>query len=82
MAKMTRQLDVILRRQNMRRVNLNIGDRITFKAATRDSYKKMTRVVTGFWPDGCPTVRAHGWSDFVVRWNEILEVLPTENARS
>jgi len=65
----------------MRRVKLNIGDRITFKAATRDSYKKITRVVTGFWSNGCPTVRAHGWSDFVVRWNEISAVLPTEKGR-
>lgn len=53
---------------------IKIGDRITFKAATRFSYSKATRVVNGFC-NGMPTVRYAGWPNFIVRPNEILEVL-------
>ena len=60
-------------------MKIEIGDRITFRAATRDGNRKMTRVVNGFWLDGTmPTVRAHGWSNFIVRLHEIIEVHPRD----
>lgn len=56
---------------------INEGDRITFKAATRHSYRKVTRVVNGFWlSTNKPTVRYQGWSDFAVQAHEIIEVHP------
>lgn len=58
----------------MTRKRIKIGDRITFKAATRDSYRKATRVVNGF-HFGQPTVRYAGWSNFVVRPAEISAVI-------
>ncbi|UTS82845.1 hypothetical protein [Phaeobacter piscinae] len=56
------------------------GDRITFRSPTRDGNRKLTRVVNGFWPNGLPTVRAHGWGNFVVRAHEIQEIIPKEDA--
>ena len=54
---------------------LNVGDRIKFKAATRDSYKAVWRKVNGFWgTTGMPTVAYNGWADFAVRISEVLEV--------
>jgi len=56
-----------------------IGDRITFRAVTRDGNRKLTRVVNGFWGDtDMPTVRAHGWDNFAVRPGEIIQVHPRE----
>lgn len=51
--------------------DFKIGDRITFRAATRWSDRKATRVVNGFF-NGRPTVRFGGWADFVVRPEEII----------
>ena len=61
-----------------------VGDRLTFKAATRWSCAKATRKVNGFYnlyaDDGCtirdkyPTVRYGGWPDFVVRPYEIISI--------
>lgn len=51
------------------------GDRITFRAVTRDGAPKLTRVVNGFW-FGQPTVRAHGCPNFIVRLHEITDVQP------
>ena len=51
---------------------IQIGDRITFRAATRWSDKPATRVVNGFIA-GNPTVRYGGWAQFIVRVDEILE---------
>lgn len=56
------------------------GDRITFRSPTRNGNRKLTRVVNGFWPNGLPTVRAHGWDRFVVAAHEIQEVIPKESA--
>ena len=56
---------------------LHIGDRITFRAVTREGAPKLTRVVNGFYL-GQPTVRAHGHADFIVKWTEILAVNGTE----
>lgn len=54
-------------------MNIKVGDRITFRAVTRWSAAKLTRVVNGFYFDK-PTVRAHGYADFVVRLDEIIEI--------
>lgn len=54
--------------------NIRLGDRITFRSPTRDGTKTLTRVVNGFWVNGNPTVRAHGWSNFVVAAHEISQV--------
>lgn len=54
------------------------GDRIKFKAATRSDFKSVWRVVNGFWLDGRPTVRYHGYSNFVVSASEIQEVAKAE----
>lgn len=59
---------------------INIGDRIRFRAATRHDYKTAERIVVGFWA-GQPKVRYHGWSDFVVQDNEIIEVIPAEKSQ-
>lgn len=58
---------------------INIGDRIKFKSATRDGNRAAWRKVTGFWNygplyKGEPTVTYKGWSDFLVHPFEILEV--------
>jgi hypothetical protein len=62
----------------MARKKLRIGDLLTFKAATRCSYRKATRKITGFDALGRPLVTYAGWSGFIVRPQEILS---TERAR-
>jgi hypothetical protein len=62
---------------------IQIGDRITFRAATRWSGAKVTRVVNGFWQEdldrqSSPTVRYGGWGNFIVYRREILEVIPAD----
>jgi hypothetical protein len=52
---------------------IKVGDRITFRSPTRAyGNAKATRVVTGFWR-GEPTVRYHGWGDFIVHNREIID---------
>lgn len=56
-------------------MNIEIGDRIKFKAATRWNCSPVWRKVTGFWMSGpLPTVRYGGWPDFAVRLDEIIEI--------
>ena len=57
----------------MKTNKIEIGDKITFRAATRWNCGKVTRVVNGFYDskNKIPTVRYGGWSDFVVKPNEI-----------
>lgn len=55
---------------------IKIGDRITFRAATRWSDRKATRVVNGFFC-GNPTVRYGGSPNFVIRLEEIEEFIPS-----
>lgn len=57
-----------------RLTTIKIGDRIRFRAATRASDREVWRKVNGFANGGQPTVRFHGWPDFVVRWHEISDV--------
>ncbi|MCB8882910.1 hypothetical protein ACELLULO517_21870 [Acidisoma cellulosilytica] len=57
------------------RKQIKVGDRIKFKAATRDRYRMATRVVRGFDNQGRPLVGYAGWRDFIVHRHEIIEVL-------
>jgi hypothetical protein len=57
-----------------KKFKMRIGDLLTFKAATRCSYRKATRVITGFDRFGRPEVSYSGWSGFVVMANEIISI--------
>jgi hypothetical protein len=61
----------------MRR-NVKVGDRIKFRSPTRVSDRTVTRKVVSLDPLGRPCVVYEGWSDFVVRWDEVQEVLPCD----
>lgn len=56
---------------------INIGDRIRFRLP---HYKTAERKVVGFWA-GRPKVQYHGWSDFVVKHSEIIEIIPAEKSQ-
>lgn len=58
----------------MARRKMRVGDLLTFKSATRCSFRKATRKITGFDHLGRPTVRYAGWSDFIVLPKEIISV--------
>ncbi|TXH82288.1 MAG: hypothetical protein E6Q77_06570 [Rhizobium sp.] len=58
----------------MTRKKMRVGDLLTFKAATRYSYRKATRVITGFDSYGRPEARYAGWSGFIVQPKEIISV--------
>lgn len=58
----------------MTKRKMRVGDLLTFKAATRCSYRKATRVITGFDSLGRPEVRYAGWSNFIVQPREIISV--------
>lgn len=49
------------------------GQKITFKSPTRSGCVKATRIIKGSFK-GLPTCRFNGWTDFVVRKNEIIEI--------
>lgn len=51
---------------------MRVGDRLTFKAATRCSFTKATRKIRGFDHLGRPLVGYAGWSDFIVMPREII----------
>lgn len=51
---------------------MEVGDVLTFKAATRFSYAKASRRITGFDHLGRPLVRYAGWSGFIVQPKEII----------
>ena len=54
---------------------IEVGDRIKFAAPTRCGAPVATRVVNGFWgATRSPTVRFHGYSDFMVRDHEIISI--------
>ena len=53
---------------------LKVGDRITFKAITRNNNRKATRKIDGFWLTGEPTVRFEGAAGFIVHWHEITAI--------
>ena len=54
------------------KINFKTGQKITFKSPTRSGNTKATRLINGSWC-GLPTVRFHGWSNFVIKENEIIE---------
>jgi hypothetical protein len=58
----------------MQHLDLKIGDRITFVSPTRSGAPRLTRVIKGFTLSGKPTVRAHGYANFMVRPEEIESV--------
>lgn len=60
----------------MRPRKVAVGDSITFKAATRASFKKVTRKVVGIDEQGRPLVRYEGWENFIVHWREISAIAP------
>ena len=49
------------------------GQIITFKSPTRSGNIKAKRIINGTF-NGLPTVRFNGWSNFVIRQNEIIEI--------
>lgn len=53
---------------------MKVGDILTFKSATRSSYRKATRKITGIDEYGRPLVTYSGWSGFIVRMEEIISV--------
>lgn len=55
----------------MRMTKLAIGDRITFRAATRSHDRRATRKVVAIDHEGRPLVRYHGYDNFVVHWREV-----------
>ena len=54
-------------------MEFTIGQRITFKSPTRDGCIKATRVINGSFR-GLPTCRFNGWSAFVVREHEVINI--------
>jgi hypothetical protein len=66
--------------KGLRPRKLNVGDSITFKAATRSDCKLATRKVVGIDEFGRPMVRYHGWSNFVVAWHEIKAIAKANGA--
>lgn len=56
------------------KLDIKIGDSITFRAQTLYSCRKATRKVIGLDYSGRPLVRYDGWDDFQVRWNEITHI--------
>lgn len=56
--------------------NIQIGDRVRFKACTRHSNTEAVRLVTGFTPGGKVKVSYHGWTGFVLKNSEIIEHIP------
>ena len=55
-------------------IKFEIGDTITFKAKTYYQYRKATRKVVGIDISGCPLVVYEGWTNFLVKLDEIIEV--------
>lgn len=51
-----------------------VGKIVTFKAITRWSGSKATRQIRGVRADGAVLVRFGGWTDFIVRPNEIISI--------
>ena len=52
------------------------GNVITFRAVTRGGAPALSRVIKDITSAGRPVVHAHGWPDFQVKPDEILNVIP------
>jgi hypothetical protein len=61
----------------MAKRKMQIGDLLTFKAATRCSYRKATRKIRGFDSYGRPMVGYEGWSNFIVQPKEVISFVAT-----
>ena len=59
----------------MRAQKSDIGKRVVFRATTRYSDRKATRVIKGIIGNGNIVVSYAGWSDFQVYPHEIIEIL-------
>ena len=57
----------------MKEINFKIGQKITFRSLTRDGNFKAQRIINGDFR-GLPTVRFNGWSNFVIKEREIIEI--------
>lgn len=55
-------------------MTIKIGDRIKFKSLARWNSKAAVRVVNGF-DAGRPMVRFGGYPEFIVRPDEVIEVV-------
>lgn len=64
----------------MTKRKIQVGDMLTFKAATRSHYRKATRPVRSIDEFGRPLVAYHGYSGFVVRLDEIISWEPSNGA--
>jgi hypothetical protein len=58
----------------MEKTNFKIGQKIVFKSPTRDGNFKAKRIINGNFK-GLPTVKFNGWHHFVIRQNEIIEII-------
>jgi len=58
----------------MEELNFKTGQTIVFKSPTRSGNFKAKRIINGSFK-GLPTVRFNGWHDFVIRQNEIIEII-------
>jgi len=59
----------------MDKLTFKIGDTIEFKSPTRSGDTKAIRIINGtFGLDNLPTVRFNGWSNFVIKPNEIIDI--------
>lgn len=58
----------------MEELNFKTGQAIVFKSPTRNGNFKAKRIINGSFR-GLPTVRFNGWHDFVIRQNEIIEII-------
>jgi hypothetical protein len=63
-----------MRIKDMKVTERDIGKRVTFKAATRWSFAKATRIIRKVHSNGNIEVRFGGWDAFIVRPHEIIEV--------
>jgi len=59
----------------MRAKKSDIGKRVVFRATTRCSDRKTTRVIKGILENGNIEVTYAGWPDFQVYPREIIEIL-------
>ncbi len=60
---------------NERNAEINIGDRIIFRAICRWKTRSTSRIVRGF-RGNRPLVRFAGYDEFLIRSREITDVIP------
>ena len=55
-------------------MDFKIGQTIVFKSVTRNGFKKASRKINGNF-NGLTTVKFNGWQSFVIKQNEIIEII-------